>query len=67
MNLQDFPDAIASSELAHLTALQEVRRLAEAVEVRKSDFGAMVARDESLTNEARRKAARAELELTQRT
>lgn len=64
MKLADYPNAIAQAELAHLAAQQKVRELAEALESRKAEFGAMVANDESLTNEAKRKAARAELELT---
>ena len=64
MNITDFPGAIAQAERAHLKALQQVRHVTEAVEARKAQFGAMVAADTSLTNEAKRKAAKAELELT---
>ena len=41
-----------------------MRTLSERLEERKAQFGAMVANDEALTNEAKRKAAKAELELT---
>jgi hypothetical protein len=64
MQLIDYPDAIAAAELAHLKAQGEVRALTEALEARKAEFGLMVANDESLSNDAKRKAARAELELS---
>ena len=64
MNITDFPEAIAQAERTHLKALQQVRTLSERLEERKAQFGAMVANDEALTNEAKRKAAKAELDLT---
>lgn len=64
MNLADYPQAIADAQITHLTAQQQVRKIAAQLEERKAQFGALVAADKSLTNDAKRKAARAELELT---
>ena len=64
MELREYPNAIAQAELELLGEQQRVRELAKAIEARKAQFGAMVAEDATLTNEAKRKAARAELELT---
>lgn len=62
--LADYPNEIASAELAHLKAQQVVRDLSKDLEARKAQFGAIVADDKELSNDAKRKAARAELELT---
>lgn len=62
--LADYPNAIASAELHHLDCQQAVRELSESLEARKAQFGAIVAGDKALSNDAKRKAARAELELT---
>lgn len=64
VTLADYPQAIAAAESAVLAAQQGARALAEAVEARKAQFGAIVANDKELRNDAQRKAARAELELT---
>lgn len=62
--LSEYPQAIAAAESAVLAAQQGARALGEAVEARKAQFGAIVANDSELSNDAKRKAARAELELT---
>ena len=64
MQLTQYPDAIAQSERAHLASQQQVRDLSAQLEARKAQFSEIVANDAALTNEAKRKAARAELELT---
>ena len=62
--LADYPNAIAFAERVHLESQQAVRELSEKLEARKAQFGAIVASDSELSNEAKRKAAKAELELT---
>ena len=64
MRLIEYPDAIAQVEKVALKSQQRVRAVAEALESRKAEFTRIVANDPELTNEAKRKAAKAEMELT---
>lgn len=63
VTLEDFALAVAAAEAAVLTAQQGARALAEAVERRRAEFKGMVANDQTLTNDAKRKDMLAQLEL----
>lgn len=61
LGLKDYPQAIAKQQVILLGASQHVRALQEAIAMRTAEIERIVAYDESLTNDVKRKAKRAEL------
>ena len=61
LNLLEFPEKIANHRRQLLAASQNVRALQEALVTKTAKIDHLVAHDETLTNDTKRKARRAEL------
>lgn len=61
MNLRDYPNLVADAERAWLEQGKVCRDLGLALEKRKAEIEGLVANDNTLTNDAKRKAMRVEL------
>lgn len=59
--LSKYPAAIAAAEMAILEQSKSCREIAVAVEARKAEIESLIASDETLTNDTKRKAKRQEL------